>query len=64
MYIIVFTECEENVCENGAGCKLLAGNFICECPPDYNGAFCEEKGTTAHESYFIHLIRRSFQIVD
>lgn len=40
----VFIECEDNICENGAGCKLLAGNYICVCLPGYTGAFCEGEG--------------------
>lgn len=44
IYFAVFEDCEDNICENEAGCKLLAGDYICECPPEYTGAFCEEKG--------------------
>lgn len=40
----VYMECEDNICENGAGCKLLARSYICVCQPGYVGAFCERKG--------------------
>lgn len=42
----VFEECESNVCENGAGCKQLAGDYICDCLPYYTGAFCEDQGNS------------------
>ena len=45
---VVFEECENDVCENGATCKQLAGDYICECPPQYVGAFCEEEGKKAY----------------
>ena len=35
------TECEENVCENGGTCQMLAGSVICTCPPHLTGVVCE-----------------------
>ena len=40
----VTEECDVNICENGAICKQLAGDYICECSPDFTGAICENKG--------------------
>ncbi len=40
----VSESCDQNICENGATCKILAGDYICECLQGYVGAFCEEKG--------------------
>ena len=37
----VMTECEENVCENGGTCQMLAGSVICTCPPHLTGVVCE-----------------------
>ena len=39
--ISVITECEENVCENGGTCQMLAGSVICTCPPHLTGVECE-----------------------
>lgn len=41
---VVVSDCETNICENGANCKLLAGNYICECLPEYTGPFCGDEG--------------------
>ena len=40
----VSIDCTNNMCENGAHCKVLAGDYICKCLPEYIGAFCENKG--------------------
>ena len=40
-FIAVFTECEENVCEGGGTCQMLAGSFICTCPPRLTGTRCD-----------------------
>ena len=43
---LVYENCDSNICENGATCKVLAGDYICECLPAYTGAFCENKSKT------------------
>ena len=40
----VTEECDVDICENGAVCKQLAGDYICECPPEFTGAICENRG--------------------
>ena len=40
----VTEECDVDLCENGAVCKQLAGDYICECLPEFTGALCENKG--------------------
>lgn len=40
----VTEECDVDICENGAVCKQLAGDYICECSPEFTGALCENKG--------------------
>ena len=40
----VTEECDIDICENGAVCKQLAGDYICECPPEFTGAICENRG--------------------
>ncbi|CAD5122787.1 DgyrCDS11193 [Dimorphilus gyrociliatus] len=34
-------ECNSNICENGATCLNLPGNFQCTCSPGYTGKRCE-----------------------
>ena len=41
----VSEDCENNICENKATCKILAGDYICECLSGYIGVLCENKGT-------------------
>ena len=40
-YFIVTTPCIQNPC-NGGGCQYHAGSYICTCPPELTGEFCEE----------------------
>ena len=35
------TECEDNECENGGTCQMLAGSITCTCPPHLTGVLCE-----------------------
>ena len=43
LLFLVESECETNICENGATCKLLAGDYTCECLPNYSGPFCQDE---------------------
>ena len=49
----VMTECEENECENGGTCQMLAGSIICTCPPHLTGVLCELR---KHCHLFVHVI--------
>ena len=37
--------CSPNPCKNGGLCKEMNGVATCECPPRYEGNFCESKFT-------------------
>ena len=43
------TACAFNPCRNQGICVLAAnsggGGIICKCPVEYEGSFCENKGT-------------------
>ena len=37
----VLSECDDNPCESGGSCQILAGSIICTCPPGLTGILCE-----------------------
>ena len=37
---IVYEQCEENFCNNGATCEIVAGDYICLCAYSFSGPFC------------------------
>ena len=39
---IVYEDCDTNLCENGATCQKLGDNYLCLCPPRFNGSLCSE----------------------
>lgn len=44
---IVFSECEENPCQNGGTCQRHVLDYHCQCPPSTSGDFCENIITTS-----------------
>ena len=40
-FYAVMTDCEENLCQSGGTCQMLAGSVICTCPPNVTGVLCE-----------------------
>ena len=42
--IIVYDECEIDICLNGGTCRILAGDYLCFCAEGYAGLFCEISG--------------------
>lgn len=46
--------CSPNPCKNGGLCKEMNGVATCECPPRYEGNFCESKFMiTLHNNFAI-----------
>ena len=46
--------CSPNPCKNGGLCKEMNGVATCECPPRYEGNFCESKFMiTLHSNFAI-----------
>ena len=42
IFRLVYEDCDMNLCENGATCQKLAGNYLCFCPLGFNGSLCNE----------------------
>jgi len=42
IFIIVYSECDVNRCENGGECIKQGVSYICNCGSSYRGLFCEE----------------------
>ena len=38
---VVFSDCEENPCQNGGSCTRHVLDYSCTCPPSHTGDFCE-----------------------
>ena len=38
---VVFSQCEENPCQNGGTCVRHVLDYSCQCPPTTSGDFCE-----------------------
>lgn len=47
--------CSKNKCKNNAKCKTSEKSYICECPPNFYGKFCESKP----EKRFVLVFTRS-----
>ena len=46
MYMhIVYQDCEENFCLNGATCQIIAGAYLCLCSEGFTGPNCSENMT-------------------
>ena len=52
IYTVVTVPCAEsaNPC-NGGGCQYHAGSYICTCPPELSGEFCENNGRQINYKY-------------
>ena len=37
---IVYEQCDENLCMNGATCRIVASDYICFCAYGFSGPFC------------------------
>ena len=48
-------ECEENLCENGGTCTVVASSTICTCPEEYTGVLCQES-SMLFQDLFLHLM--------
>ena len=58
MYMhIVYQDCEENFCLNGATCQIIAGAYLCICSEGFTGPNCSERilcqGTSVMCSLFL-----------
>ena len=42
-YLLVYTTCEYNPCENGGTCQYHAGTHICTCHDEFVGELCENQ---------------------
>ena len=40
IYFIVYVQCDENLCMNGATCQIVASDYICLCVYGFIGPFC------------------------
>lgn len=38
--LLVFHDCDTNICSNGGTCQELAGDYICICAAEYEGINC------------------------
>ena len=36
----VYKQCDENLCMNGATCRIVASDYICFCAYGFSGPFC------------------------
>ena len=41
VYYVVFSACDQNVCENGGTCTQHDLKYRCDCPSSYSGSYCE-----------------------
>ena len=41
VFYVVYSECDINLCENGASCKKLGVSYICECVTGFTGSLCQ-----------------------
>ena len=43
-YFSVLEECGFNPCQNNGTCSKLSLTYLCECPLQFVGSFCQNKG--------------------
>ncbi len=46
IYLVAYTPCQPNPCQNGGTCVSQGATFYCQCPSMYIGRCCETRLTT------------------
>ncbi|KAA3675986.1 slit 2 [Paragonimus westermani] len=49
--------CVQNYCQNGGICEIVGSDFLCHCPPEFHGIYCE-RPTWNPENHVTRMDRR------